>query len=349
MRLMAFASALALISCADTVEPRDDDAASSSRGETVATTAGAGGRAPDGSGAGDGDGGGGGATTTAGDGGGSSAAEGGAGTGAGGEGPAPPECEPLQSALLGTVDGQDLSGTFGVLGQGYGFGARFTFPTLGGVFLRGVDEAYPTSPVAVEGLVRMPQEGPDPGAWYACGAGSELVTDGTWYVEATLEGVGRLGACPGATVEGFIDVCYGDVECGGGTTARGAIDGAEVDWELTSAQGYGELGSTSTVVESVILADQGGLITLEATEIDPEATGIETSALGEAFFVIPEGQPDAGAVYCAGAGSTLTYEGGPIPIPLSARLTRLSRVGRAQDAPSTDDTLGFCMNQSEGR
>jgi hypothetical protein len=322
--MRAFVCALALIiaSCADD-DPGPGPGGGAPGGGAVASGGGGSGGQPSGGGGGDAPGGGGAGPTLA--------------------------CDPLQSALSGSVGATDLSGTFDVLGQGYGFGARLTFHTLGGIFLHGVDRPYPTEPVAVEGLLRMPEEGPDPGAWYCAGPGSQFVTDGAFYADASLAITGRLGACPGAGIDGQIDICFDDPSCGGGSWMRGELDGAEVDFDLAQVQGYGELGSTRAVVEGAILWEQGGLVTLEAVDIDPRTTEIATSALGNAFFVVPQGTPDAGAVYCAGEGSTLTYAGGPIPIPLSAELRGLSRVGSCDDVQREPATIAFCMNQAERR
>ncbi|MEJ7735398.1 MAG: hypothetical protein WKG00_40205 [Polyangiaceae bacterium] len=306
-----------------------------------------------GAGADGGSGGGPGGGGTAGEGGtGASAGSGGAGgSGGGGAGGGPsveraPQCDPLEAHLTGEIGGRAIDAPFAASGVTAVGGAEISFGEWGALYLLGPGALPSGDPEAVTAVLRMPDDSSDPGAWY-CGGEGTAVQLGTRDLEplAVLQDLSSLGACPGEPVAGEVDLCFLDETCGAPGMAS-ALDGATFEVPIDGFIGVGSDIDGPEAEISTTLLGGGGFVRLQATGVDPAAPeGVpQTSPLGIGWFLVPAGQPDAGAIYCIGAGSTFAYrnEAGFVT-PLSAKLNGVTRVG-ACPGDHVRGELGFCMN-----
>jgi hypothetical protein len=272
---------------------------------------------------------------------GAGAGEGAAG-GAGGRGPAVtvPACAGGEARIAGTLDGSPIDETYQPNGVGVEGATHIVFGDLGNIFLRGA-EGFSTEWSAGPGWLRMPQEGPRADTWWCAAPSSAVRFDGDSIFEARVESLTFMGSCPGTPVAGEVSICLDPPSCGG-VTIDSTVEGASFHEEPMFGGGYGPIGGTTAVIE---LHPGGGVFVLEADGIDPASTGLQTSPLGTAYFIVPAGAPDEGAVYCVGEGSTLDYVMDPAfgVLPMSAQLQNISRLGSCAGA-GNDGGVGFCMN-----
>jgi hypothetical protein len=227
-------------------------------------------------------------------------------------------------------------------------GAEISFGDWGALYLLGPGAEPTGEPEAVTAVLRMPESSAQPGAWYCGGQGSAAQL-GTRDLEplVVLRDLSSLGACPGDPVAGEVDICFLDESCGAPAMASG-LDGATFEVPIDGFIGIGGDIDGPEADISTTLFGGGGFVRLQATAVDPGAPeGVpQTSPLGIGWFLVPVGQPDAGAVYCIGAGSTFAYriEAGFVT-PLSANLTSVTRLGVCPADPLHGE-LGFCMSMS---
>lgn len=231
------------------------------------------------------------------------------------------------------VDTVGIGIVFGGGGDGFGLD--------GIIHIRATQEALESGePLHGGGYLREPFNAPThPDVWYCFDDSSELLPDGA--VDVTLTGLRRFGPCPGGEpVEGSISVCFGDASCGGAETVDVVIGDAsytEVESSSNSASGDEQL-----VAEFLVgSGDQGtaGLLGFRATSYQQGAVSMQTADLTDAYYIVPLGQPDEGAIYCGGEGSSLTYGADGL---ISAELVHLSRLGSCSDDGPDDGVGSFC-------
>ena len=182
--------------------------------------------------------------------------------------------------------------------------------------------------------------------WLCFDDASQYVTNGDGITGASLHNLASLGTCPGTPVEGTLELCF-DSSCGTPGVAA-TIDGASFDaplgtqWSAGPGDGafivsadFGKSGGDGSL-------GIGGELELRATEVVQDG-GTHESAVDDGWIVMPLGAPDAGAIYCAGEGSSLQYEGGDFFTPHSATLTGLSRLGSCAELDG-DGTGSLCVN-----
>lgn len=232
---------------------------------------------------------------------------------------------------------------FDGIGVGIEFDAddgELDFPGL--LLMRTGELPDPPAPVHGSGYVHEPAGSPSqPNAWYCFDETSTFFESGD-EVMVTLQGLRRFGACPGgAPIEGTITACFGDASCGG----ESQLDVALTDITYVAAIS-GSVASESDAAQMLTrhsVGDHGdGLLGMHATgyELIP---GMQVSPLGEVFFISPPDQPDGGAIYCAGEGSTLTYDGSSGDF-ISASFSNITRLGSCNDEGGDPGTGALCAN-----
>jgi hypothetical protein len=223
-------------------------------------------------------------------------------------------------------------------------GLRIDVGDLGRVYMRannlGVD-----MPASGPGYLRMPADGPLPEQWFCFDDDSSYGTLGEGSYFANLTGLRGLGTCPGEPVSGTVSVCFGADSCGGERTFTSEVEGATFTTPLGGTRSVGgPIGGSEVDVERDLGDADGGVLYLHATEIDPESTGPQQSAVDVVYFIVPLGEPDGGAIYCAELDATLEYEmERGVPDPLSAEIANISRLGTCGDRPG-DGYVDLCMN-----
>lgn len=265
-------------------------------------------------------------------------------------------CESEQATLSTEFDGEQIGvlwDTLAMFVDEMGLGVEFGVNGRGGdgwpgmLIVRASNEqlAMP-GPVQAGGYLREPLESPSrPAAWYCFDDTSTLVDDGA-AVTVSLEGLQLFGACPGGEPQlGTIAVCFGDASCGGESTVDVALTDAAYLTALSDNAskdiGIGELLTKRTVGSGP--SGTSGMLGIHATNHLVGAPGERTSPLGEVFFIAPLGAPDGGAIYCAGEGSTLTYDGASGD-PISASLTNVTRLGSCADEGGSVGVGHFCAD-----
>ncbi len=135
------------------------------------------------------------------------------------------------------------------------------------------------------------------GSWqFACAGEGSTTTVGEGFASFELAQVATLGSCPGGQpVTGTIEVCYGGAttECDPGSV-HSTLAGATFDAELLSDLGH--LPQDSSVATMTAYLPAAGLA--HDAPIQLNAPGPLEAAVEAGYFVVPDGQPDAGAVYC---------------------------------------------------
>jgi hypothetical protein len=252
------------------------------------------------------------------------------------------QCLPGEARIVGSVDGVALAGTYAARGMGFvSDSANVTFGLAGNLFVDGISSAWPIQTESFSrAALRMPDEAPNGGSWYCAGEGSTLVTADFTRLEATLHNV-TTHSPSALPVNGSVNLCFGDASCGGAGTFESSLEGAAFTTALANEQGAFIPDEQRMELEYPLTATGGGILVLHST-VDPLEVGIATGPVLRAFFVIPAGLPDAGAIYLAGNGSTVTYQGGLPPTPLSASLVELTRIGACEGAAG-DGSLSLCM------
>jgi hypothetical protein len=259
-----------------------------------------------------------------------------------------PTCSNAEERIDVALGGKDdvskvLLGGVAVASDGF----QMPLGKYGALYVRTLDGSAPGALHTVtSALLRMPEDSDDPGTWYCGGAGSQAVIDSDFQTfQVLLRSVSSLGKCPGKPVEGGMEVCFPGQPCPPGisSTVAGASFDALLDGYESASGPFG--GSEAKIVATI--KGGGGHILLQATSIDPKSADVQTATLGLGTVTIPDGQPDAGAVYCIGKDSTLEYKisaGGPAP--LHATLKNLSRLG-ACPGMAASGQIGLCMNMHE--
>jgi hypothetical protein len=255
------------------------------------------------------------------------------------------EIDAVQESVL-----WDSSGYyFDEMGVGVEFSAGGTPFWPGMLLMRASSEDLSMpGPIQGSGYVREPLDAPtEPNAWYCFDATSTFL-DADDEVTVSLEGLRRFGACPGGEpLEGTMTACFGDASCGGEAQLDVALTGAAYTTELpgssSSASGLNHLLLKYTVGGGQ--TGSAGLLGIHATGYSLNPPGIQVLPLGEVFFISPLDQPDGGAIYCAGEGSTMTYDS-ETGDPISAALTNITRLGSCSDDDEGGDvgTGQFCAN-----
>jgi hypothetical protein len=251
------------------------------------------------------------------------------------------ECGPLQSRLVGQVDGAPVDLTYSADSLWFVGATAVLYPELGTLLLEDI-VSESDSPTA--GWLRMPDDSPDPGAWYCAAAGTSQAMAGGVY-EARLQSLSRVGACPGLPVSGSMSLCFPEGDCGDPSLSS---DVPESTFAFTDGFYYGVSTSNIAPTARIDLVADGGLWVMPTEDYDREAVDVATADLGPGFVIVPEGLPDAGALYCVGEGSTVDYRSDPYlgMVPVTAELV-VSRLGRCPGAEPATGSLTFCMNTSE--
>jgi hypothetical protein len=246
------------------------------------------------------------------------------------------ECNAGEVNIEAAVGDRTFSGTYQPSGLGMGGpGLVVSFGDDGRIYQRvslletGI---YPTEPVSGPGYVRLPSEGPNPGAWYCSGEDSSYVTANESTAQLDLVEVGALGSCPGRPVSGTVEVCLGAASCGGQFAVTADLEAGTVEHGLFGLLVGAAIDGSELTGEAFAGEYDGGVVYFRSGQLD-ETPGTHEADLTDAFFIVPGGQPDAGAVYCAGAGSTMQYMGGFFD-PVHVQLQGLSRLGTC---PLDDD------------
>lgn len=266
-------------------------------------------------------------------------------------------CGTDQTVLMTEIDAVQDSALWDSLGyynDEMGAGIEFGIDDApsgwrGMVLMRASTEELTTpGPMQGDGYVREPPDSPsEPNAWYCFDDTSTFLDTGD-EITVSLEGLRRFGACPGGEPqEGTITACFGDESCGGeeqldvaltDTAYVTALPGA-----FSSGFGAGELLARHNVGDGP--SGSAGLLGFHATDYTPESPGMHVSPLDDVFFISPVDQADGGAIYCAGEGSTLTYDGESGDL-ISASFTNVTRLGSCadDDEGSEAGTGQFCAN-----
>jgi hypothetical protein len=194
------------------------------------------------------------------------------------------------------------------------------------------------------GWIRMPDDGPDPGAWYCATEGTSQIWSGDQY-RAELPSLSRVGPCPGVPVSGSMAVCFNQHDCGD-IGLFSDVPGATFD---ILDFGYGVQSSMTDPHAQIEFLADGGLWVLPTQEFDISAVDLQTVPLIGSFGIVPEGLPDEGALYCISDDSTLDYRADPLMgmLPVAADLQGLSRLGACPTGQPAVATLSLCVNQGE--
>jgi hypothetical protein len=255
-------------------------------------------------------------------------------------------CEIGETRLVGDLDGMAIDEMpFGSGAFARTIGPTLEFGDLGRIHLRAVVEGVEApEPIAGPGYLRMASDGPLADEWYCFDDTSTYSTGAKGSYMASLNGAYGLGACPGDDVVGTASICFGDASCGGERTFTTDVEGATFTTSLGElGEVGGKIGATDMDVENDLGDVDGGIVYLHATTVDFGSKGPQQSPVDAVYFIVPLGEEDGGAIYCA-QGSTLDYEiVGGIPEPLSAEVTDISRLGTCERR-SGSDHIDYCMN-----
>lgn len=227
-------------------------------------------------------------------------------------------CTPGLIDVLGSVDGESIDDS---ALRGWGIIGGSTFSEIGtfGLLYFPAVEAESGQSTPVRGLIGMPDESSRPGTFYCAGKGSEITANAESFAfTATLDSLSLLGACETATpVTGEVEACFSAFAEGcEDSDVTSTIPGAT--FVLPLAGGYDTIvPGTGTPESAWVFAgptfeqgavDVGGFVRLAAEGLDEtEPSTTKTASITRAFFVVPDGAEDAGAVYCVGEESTVDY------------------------------------------
>jgi hypothetical protein len=226
-------------------------------------------------------------------------------------------------------------------------GLRLDFADSGIALLRAeIDHINPPEPLSGWGYPRMPVDSVVAEQWYCFDESSTYTSVADSVYTASLRGITGLGACPGAPVDGTASMCFGAASCGGRRQFVSEVEGSSFTVPLGElGSSGGEIGATDIEVLQDLGSSEGGIVYLHATEVDFESMGPQQSAVDAVYFIVPLGEEDGGAVYCAGVGSTLEYEIlDGFPEPISAEVVGVSRLGTCGPTNGGDDRLDICLN-----
>jgi hypothetical protein len=161
-----------------------------------------------------------------------------------------PQCRSGGLGFQGTLDGYHIVlnadfGSFVVSGNTLPQIVVFDINPGGMLVLPNFVQDPSPHPLA---LLRMPDDAPNAGVWYAFGVGTEAhLIANSLEISFTLASAVRLGKCPGTPFSGSLDYCFdgkGDTACGGQKESVDAIfNGKHVTWDPAAAgelAGFGD-------------------------------------------------------------------------------------------------------------
>lgn len=190
-----------------------------------------------------------------------------------------------------------------------------------------------------DGWFRVPEDQPDAGAWYCLDGVDQTLAPGDVYA-ATAGRVTRAGPCPGEPVDGDVVMCLSPQDCDGAQTVQSTLDGAPFDLDLTFVLG-------TQTAERVFFEGftEGAALRLDTFDVDYAAPDVEVAEIADGWLVVPPGLPDAGAIYCAGPGSTLEYaiDAPDIVRPITVELHEVTRVACPPRA-EVEGALAVCAD-----
>jgi hypothetical protein len=246
-------------------------------------------------------------------------------------------CETSETRLDGTLDGAATSldrttskqATFDDL-TGFRWTYR-TFPEMGtepGILILEGTEEQSNEPsrslmngqmVSVDyALLHVGSSATAAGRFY-CSSGSSTATMHVDELTLALQNLHALGGCPGTPVSGELTACYG---CGDGLS--GTVDGKTVALRADEAMQIGPTAGNSSFYH-----EDGTLTDIMKTE---------GGAVAWAVIAMPFNGPHAGAVYCAGEGSTwVVSDDGQSTV---STLRNLSKLPSCPTGASTDALTG---------
>jgi hypothetical protein len=238
--------------------------------------------------------------------------------------PALPTCGPKEQAILGVIDGVPLSFSVPSTGAGQREGFFVLTAEQGSHLVlftsSSPDGSAPHADVGLLGIPVLPAGDPSPlsthqGLWICDETGiTGKISPKTLSIEPlTFTAPRSLGACPGQPVSGQLMECDNGVGCGlsdldgvvGGQPVHAEFDGGFAG--ETMFQGRGLLAS-------------GG-------------------PLNPFVFLMPEGSPDPGALYCVGSADTDAATGNLV-------LGDLSRLGTCAEATPIAGSVSVCVGST---
>jgi hypothetical protein len=234
--------------------------------------------------------------------------------------------------LDGTLDGMPVCASFQTGVDGLLWAAP---PSPGAITIQ---QGTPDTTDTV--LVQMPSGTPFAGEWFCAGnvvlPSPGLPPPGGLQSVATLSSLTRLGACPVTPVAGTVTLCSSNPNSGGsycsgyGATVTSTLTTATFTSQGTNADGTSISDGIMGWAEDVIPASEPS-----GTElfIVYDKSGWSGPVVG-GVLVIGPGNPDAGAVYCIGGGSTSETS-----TTHDFTLTGLSRLGTCAGAPAVGGSL----------
>jgi hypothetical protein len=263
------------------------------------------------------------------------------GSGASGSGGAPQACVPGNATVVGTIGENVLNESYPPGDPMAPFDSPDVMLTFGGVgraFLRPTAPPFPGQVTfGVTGMVDLPaSETRQQSFVCAAGPGSlmTVVPDQNVPWVARLRSLSQLGGCPGGTpVEGEVNVTLGSGQGPSGMTST--LQGASFAMPMGEGRWTSNLDHAGVVAELFTESPMGTVIfAFEQAATAPVAEG--------AYLIVPDGAPDAGAVYCAGSGSGVTTSGTEIDFSIATVSFRnLTRLG-ACPATAVAGSLDLC-------
>lgn len=179
------------------------------------------------------------------------------------------------------------------------------------------------------GTVRMPDEGPEPGVWFATGTGTKA-TKLNGHSGFTLKNLRRLGTCAAATGTGDLSFCYDSSGgCPGGvipTTTTGTVNGTAFDWG--GHPNFNKVGSSNAGV--YLLWNSGAALFSQV------GNGAGTP-LANGVVWMPSGEPDSNAFWCVGTGYYSSLGNGT-----NVHVSDMKRLGTSSDSPAVTGQIDGC-------
>jgi hypothetical protein len=176
------------------------------------------------------------------------------------------------------------------------------------------------------GTLRMPDDGPEPGVWFATGSGTNA-TKINGHSGFTLKNLRRLGTCAAATGMGDLKFCYasGGGCPGGVTTTTGTVNGTAFDWG-----GQAKFDSTGTLAGPFVLWKNGAAL------FGQPPSGASNEFVNGILWT-PTGAPDPGAFWCVVKGSYSSLGGAN-----HASVSEMKRLGTYADSPVVTGQIDGC-------
>jgi hypothetical protein len=195
------------------------------------------------------------------------------------------------------------------------------------------------------GYLRLPPDAPaDPDNWFCFDEASTYFDGGEDIIAFEMSGLAKRGACPGGVpVEGSITVCLAHESCGGEWLLEASI-GAETFSEQDVAYSTTDIGEVTSFAIDVgnQPAGAGGQLGFRTAAIG-DGGGTLQLPVEASYFIVPLGQPDGGAIYCGGQGSSVTHDDG---VTASVELVDLTRLGSCAD-DEANGSGAYCSNLGE--